>query len=65
MEKLKKVIKENDYKVKEIAELLGVSSVTIDNWDKEKTYPTVTQFYNICEKLEIDFYQTFLRVYKD
>lgn len=33
----------------EVAKVMGVSNVTISNWEKGKKYPTLIQAYNLAQ----------------
>ena len=33
----------------EVAKVMGVSNVTISNWEKGKKYPTLIQAYNLAK----------------
>lgn len=36
----------------ELARMIGVSQITISNWELQKTYPTAEQVYNIAVALD-------------
>ena len=50
----KEYMKQNRYNYSTLAEALGVNRITVNNWDKGTTSPTLKQFSQLCDLLECE-----------
>ena len=49
-----KYMKQNRYNYTTLAEALGVNRITVNNWDKGITSPTLKQFSELCHLLKCE-----------
>lgn len=59
--RLKIIILERDYTIKELAKELNLSPQTISNWCNDKNLENIKNFYRLCEELDIDIRDVFIK----